>query len=103
MIPHINAPGTPAFASDNSGAASSRYRYYYGVRFVFKEGTSGKFGYLVVPFLISLLAIVAVYFGFVGKAMKVRVRGFFLRWNSAQKERIIIRLHHLMMRSSGVL
>ena len=36
--------GTPAYASENEGTATSRYRYYYGVRFVFKEGTSGKFG-----------------------------------------------------------
>ena len=65
--------GDPAYASDNPDGltSSSRYRYYYGVRFVFKEGTSGKFGYLVIGAIIALLAVVAVYFGFVGKAMKV--------------------------------
>lgn len=68
----VMAHGSPPYASSNDATyvSQGRYRYNYGVRFVFIQGTSGKFGWVVLPFIISLLAIISVYFGFVGKAMK---------------------------------
>lgn len=67
--PHL-AYGSPALASNNEGTASSRYRYNYGVRFIFKEGNSGKFGYFVLPYLMSLVAVITVYMGLVGRGRR---------------------------------
>lgn len=64
------ANGT-AGASGMTTKFGARHRYRYGVRFVFESGSSGKFGHFLVPFALSMLAILAVYMGFVQNFLKV--------------------------------
>ena len=66
----VTSYGAPIYGSENAGAAETRFRYYYGIRFVFQDGQSGMFGYLILPALVSILAVVTVYFGMVGWFMK---------------------------------
>ncbi len=53
--------GAVPYAAGNSGVANSRFRYMYGMRFVFKEGSKGKFGYFVPLAFGALLAVISVY------------------------------------------